>query len=170
MNMFDIMRQIGNEMENATQIFSSAHSADHEGKILDLCMAPGGYSACAFKNNPGATVRGITLHTDQGGYPLLLVKAPYGCHLTFKYGDITMLAKEFGVNDIPSGHPNAAKFSTERLFEWDIFDLVLCDGQVLRTDPTAWRCKTHEDARLRVSQLIFALKRIKVGGSLIACT
>ena len=46
-----------------------------------------------------------------------------------------MLATEHGVdmNNIPIEHPDAAKFKPLRLYEDKQYDLVLCDGQVLRT-------------------------------------
>ncbi len=46
-----------------------------------------------------------------------------------------MLATEHGVDmdNIPTEHPDAAKFKPLRPYEGKQYDLVLCDGQVLRT-------------------------------------
>ncbi len=51
------------------------------------------------------------------------------------FTDITMLATEHGVDmdNIPTEHPDAAKFKPLRPYEGKQYDLVLCDGQVLRT-------------------------------------
>ena len=159
------MRSVGDEMQTATQVFTP-RSPGQIAKVLDLCMAPGGYSATTFKYNPEATVRGITLPLEQGGHPLL-VKAPIGWHLDVKFLDITMLAMKFGVTEIPVNHPEGAYFSTVRLFPWETFDIVFCNGQVLRTHLRAEHCTSREPTRLIVSQLIFALQRIKKGGSLV---
>ncbi|MCJ1240832.1 hypothetical protein MMC14_008836 [Varicellaria rhodocarpa] len=166
-HFFDMMCKIGDEMQIATKVFSPPSQVSHQKiNVLDLCMAPGGYSASALKYNPGSVVRGITLPEDQGGHRML-VKAPPGCRMHVKDLDITMLATEFGVTDIPPNHPEGDKFSTTRLFAQENFDLVFCGGQVLRNHPKPKHCEPREHTRLIVSQLIFALQRIKTGGRLV---
>jgi hypothetical protein len=51
------------------------------------------------------------------------------------FRDITLLAGEMGISPsgIPASHPEAASFSFDRPFLEQRFDLVFCDGQVLRT-------------------------------------
>lgn len=51
------------------------------------------------------------------------------------FRDITLLADEMGTPacSIASSHPDAASFSSDRPFLEHKFDLVFCDGQVLRT-------------------------------------
>lgn len=39
-------------------------------KVLDICMAPGGYTAAVLKFNPRASTFAITLPKDQGGHPI----------------------------------------------------------------------------------------------------
>ena len=154
------MQQIGNEMQECTHVLSQPPG---DMKILDLCMAPGGYTASALKYNPGASAFGITLPHTQGGHELLLPSSKS----TVLFLDITMLAKEFGVDAAPRTHPEHASFLNERPFLGQMFQLIFCDGQVLRTHERA-ECRQQQEARrLTVSQLILALQRIQEGGSLI---
>ena len=64
--------------------------------ILDLCM--GGYTASALKYKPGATAFGITLPPAQGGHKVLQPSSKSSVLCL----DITMLAKEFGVENLTS--------------------------------------------------------------------
>jgi 23S rRNA U2552 (ribose-2'-O)-methylase RlmE/FtsJ len=156
-----MMQQIGDELEEQTHALSRVSEAAEDIKILDLCMAPGGYSASALKYNPSATAFGITLPLAQGGHKVLLKPS------TVLYLDITMLAKEFGVDDPPHSHPEHKNFLTQRPYSNHKFNLIFCDGQVLRTHRRAEYREPHEARRLTVSQLILALQRILPGGTMI---
>jgi 23S rRNA U2552 (ribose-2'-O)-methylase RlmE/FtsJ len=158
-----MMREIGDELQLSTHAISQALDPGENVKILDLCMAPGGYTASALKYNPGGTAFGITLPPEQGGNEVLLKSS----QSTVQYLDITMLAKEFGVDDIPITHPEHASFLDQRPYYGQTFDLVFCDGQVLRTHQRAEYREYFEGLRLTVSQLILALQRIRPGGTLI---
>lgn len=81
--------------------------------------------------------------------------------------DITMLAREFGVDEVPLAHPEHASFLRERPYLGQTFHLVFCDGQVLRTHERLEHREQHEALRLTVSQLILALQRIRPGGTLV---
>ena len=39
-------------------------------KVLDICMAPGGYTAAVLRFNPRAKAFAITLPMEQGGHPI----------------------------------------------------------------------------------------------------
>lgn len=80
-----------------------------------------------------------------------------------------MLAADMGVTDIPEKHPDARKFLPCQMRETQLFDLVLCDGHVLRTHaPTrASYRETREPARLKTTQLALGLEHIKPGGTMI---
>lgn len=138
-------------------------------ECLDICMAPGGYSSSVLQYSPHSHVSGITLPHVAGGHQLLI---PYGHQdprVDVHFADITMLAAEYGVADIPDGHPDISNFSNERPWASKSFDLVFCDGQVLRTHAphiASYREKC-EAGRLTCSQLILAMQRIKAGGTLI---
>ncbi|KAF8847315.1 hypothetical protein BDZ45DRAFT_607666 [Acephala macrosclerotiorum] len=160
---YRMMQEIGDEMQRVTGALRQNNRSSDDFTILDLCMAPGGYTASALKHNPAAKAVGITLPPDQGGHQVFLDSS----RSTVFYHDITMFAKEFGVDEVPVTHPGHASFSAERPFLNQRFDLVFCDGQVLRTHKRPeYRERTERD-RLRISQLILALQRIRPGGTLI---
>jgi 23S rRNA U2552 (ribose-2'-O)-methylase RlmE/FtsJ len=158
-----MMKQIGDELEDQTHALSQISDGTETVKILDLCMAPGGYTASALKYNPGATAFGITLPLAQGGHKVLLKSNSS----TVLFQDITMLAKEFGFDNPPPTHPEHKSFLNERPYLEHKFHLVFCDGQVLRTHERAEYREQHEARRLTVSQLIMALQRIRPGGTMI---
>jgi 23S rRNA U2552 (ribose-2'-O)-methylase RlmE/FtsJ len=161
---FRMMQSLGQEIDAATGAFFCPHP-----NTLDLCMAPGGYSASVLYRHPDATIRGISLPRTLGGHNLRVYHGKMDPRVQVQFMDLTMLASEFGVclDDIPSGHPEASKFNSVRPFYGQEFDIVICDGQVLRTHHRAeWRVSC-EAPRLTVSQLILGLQRIKTGGTLI---
>ena len=158
------MQRIGAELQNATQALSIK---SHNPRIMDLCMAPGGYTASAVKVNPSATVFGVTLPVVKGGHPLLLRLSP---NIHIKFTDITMEAAEIGITDVPDDHPDRGNFKTKLLLDAKSkFDLIFCDGQVLRTHA----CHRHPDRewheakRLTASQMIIAIQHVRPGGTMI---
>jgi len=160
------MQRIGDELQADTGALKITGS---NAEVLDLCMAPGGYSASALKYSPHAHVSGITLPASLGGHRLLI---PYGRHdarVDVQFADITMLAAEYGVTDIPEDYPDILNFSRNRPWASKSFDLVFCDGQVLRTHAPhiATYRENREAGRLTCGQLILAMQRIKAGGTLI---
>ena len=162
------MKRIGDEIQATTHALSLS---EPDAQVLDICMAPGGYSASALKYSPHARVSGLTLPSTKGGHEMRL---PYGrkdARVSVRFVDITMLATEIGLTalDIPEDHPDRASFSFERMLAEKLYDLVFCDGQVLRTHAvhTATYRERCEAGRLMCSQLLFAMQRIKPGGTLI---
>jgi hypothetical protein len=59
-------------------------------------MAPGGHTASALNCNPTAKAIGITLPPDKEGHEVFL----NSYRSTVLYYDITMFAKEFGVDEV----------------------------------------------------------------------
>ena len=159
------MQHVGDEIETRTKAFSLPGDTRSSGlRVLDLCMAPGGFSASAVKYSQDIiSICAITLPHSQGGFKLLF-ESPL---LQIQFQDITMLATEFGATDIPPTHPDRAEFVTDRPFEDESFDLVFCGGQVLRSHSRGPHREQTEPLRLRVSQLILALQRIRKCGSLV---
>ena len=137
--------------------------------VLDICMAPGGFSVSVLEHSPDAHICGLTLLLNDGGYGL---KIPFGKsdpRVEVRFADITMFAAEFGVTDIPKDHPESSKFSQQRPWATKSFDLVICDGQNARprmSNIAAYR-QNVEDPRLAYSQLMLAMQRIKAGGTFI---
>ena len=160
---YNLMRKIGDEMQRETRALSLQHP---RAEVLDLCMAPGGYTASVCKYSPQAQVSAITLPESQGGHHVF-VRHGRGSHVELLQADITMFAAEFGVTEIaPDSQPDAAKFSFKRPF-LKPFDLIFCDGHVARTQESFSHSRATEVSRLTCSQLIFAMQRIKSGGTLI---
>ncbi|EKG17570.1 Ribosomal RNA methyltransferase RrmJ/FtsJ [Macrophomina phaseolina MS6] len=162
-NFFNMMQQIANEMNSATGFLSELNRKEEPQKLLDLCMAPGGFSAAVQRSCPKTELYGISLPESKGGYKLL-IKIPKD---RVWFTDITMLSSEMGAIEIPSDHPDSANFSHFRPFIAQAFDLVICDGQVLRNHPRKSYREQLEASRLALSQLVFALQRIKAGGTLL---
>jgi 23S rRNA U2552 (ribose-2'-O)-methylase RlmE/FtsJ len=166
---FEMRCQIGGKLHCATSALTPATSQNAGGRpmILDLCMAPGGFAASVLKADSDALVCGISLPISQGGHDMLLPNWQSDTRVQVQFLDITMLAVEIDVTDIPDSRPDAANFLPDRPFYGDRFDLVLCDGQVLRMHPRAEYREKREAWRLLTSQLVLATQRIKKDGKMV---
>jgi len=104
-----LMQRIGDELHRVTSALSVRLIQGSGPAILDLCMAPGGFSMAALRHNPNATLHGISLPQSQGGHPLLIPDWENNPKITVDFRDITMLAVEMGLaadlSDIPASHP-----------------------------------------------------------------
>lgn len=164
---FNLMQRIGNEMHETTGAMSLADTRN----ILDLCMAPGGYSASALKFNPQASVSGATLPEEHGGHKLFVRDGFRGASVRVWQGDLTSLVGDMGIDDgdIPEQHSDFGKFQKDEVWAGERFDLVFCDGQVLRNhsqDMAEYRQRC-EATRLICSQLLIALRHVRAGGSMV---
>ncbi len=159
-----MMCNIGNEMDAASG--GTLRLPPSNARVLDLCMAPGGYSATVLERSPYAVVCAYTLPRYLGGHEII---HPQDSRLRVAFGDITMLHTEFGVTEIPREYRDLSQFSDSRPWYGKKFDLVFCDGQALRThEPHIADYRRQVEAtRLTVSQLILAMQRIERGGTLI---
>ncbi|KAI0128774.1 hypothetical protein BJ170DRAFT_693591 [Xylariales sp. AK1849] len=163
---FDMMVELALELDEATCAFSSLKLVMFP-KILDICMAPGGFSAAAMKRFPRARVCGISLPANKGGHRIGIPDWKNNSKINTTWLDLTMLAAEMGFKQIPPEHPEASEFVLLRPFEGIEFDLVFSDGQVLRTQHRLSYRLSSELVRLVTSQLVLALQRIKKGGTLV---
>ncbi|KAI1314283.1 hypothetical protein F5Y03DRAFT_381065 [Xylaria venustula] len=159
-----MMKDVGREIHDATRIFDVRTLDNGPAKILDMCMAPGAFTYLAMEKNPGAQARAFSLPPDKGGHEVLIPPNP---DLTIEFVDITMLAADMGVNRIPLSHPEAHEFLPKKLYPQDVFDLAICDGQVLRTHHRAAHRESREVTRLALTQLAIAVEHMKPGGSML---
>ena len=160
-----MMQQIADELEETTGCLRIVQANP---LILDICMAPGGFTMAALKYNPSARVYGFSLPRKSGGHEMLAKANPDQISVVYK--DITMFAGEYGIDrkDVPPDHPYRNNFIFDSVIPSDRhFDLVFCDGQVLRTHARHPDFKRDEARRLTCAQLILAFRHIKIGGSLI---
>lgn len=161
-------QELGKELDDKTQAFYVRKKLGAAVTSLNLCMAPGGYTWYFLERNPTARAFGITLATEDGGHPMYLPHGKDDERVKVEFMDITMLTSEFGtpLKDVSPQHPEANKFNAVRPFQGEVFDVVICDGQVLRVHQHE-RSPAREIVRLLVSQLILGLQRIKTGGKFI---
>lgn len=166
-----MMRQIAAELDNATAALSGApFPPGHRRRmVLDLCMAPGGFTLGAMIACRDAHIRAISLPPSAGGHKVLLKESRGEKRVTVQFLDITMLAVEMGVSlaEIAPTHPDAGNFLSDRPYLGEQFDLVFCDGQVLRGHARHCYREKREATRLATSQLVLALSRIRPGGTLV---
>ncbi|KAL4967157.1 uncharacterized protein BDV14DRAFT_198256 [Aspergillus stella-maris] len=165
--LYDMTKSIGENLVRATDILDTKNqTSDDTFRALDLCMAPGGFSATVKNNIPNAHIDGITLPPKLGGYEVLADRA----FREIKHADITMYVSEMDVDAntyIPPSHPDREIFIHDRPFLVQQYNLIFCGGGVVRVHDREDYRKGCEGARLTLSQLVFALNRLKSGGSFV---
>lgn len=158
---YGMTRKIGAELVSVAGILNLNPICT---RVLDLCMAPGGFSATVRQHLPGSPIDAITLPPEAGGYGVIDTRL----FEEIIYADITMYAKEMDFNDeYPAGHPDSKIFDTSRPFLETQYDVVFCGGAVGRNHPRKEYRDHCESSRLTISQLVFAMNRPKPGGSLV---
>lgn len=167
-----MMTKIGDEMQMKEKVILP-RSKTINLEVLDICMAPGGYSAAVLKHNSLATICGLSLPINEGGHDVLLPNWQRDKKVKIEFMDITMLAAEMGFPDlVTQGSPDASQFTNYIPYKSRVFDVVFCDGQVLHTHtrvglPIQVGRTKHEPPRLTAAQLTIALHRIKRYGTLV---
>jgi 23S rRNA U2552 (ribose-2'-O)-methylase RlmE/FtsJ len=161
---YKMMKTIAYDMHQATGVFHIKNPCQDGRSILDMCMAPGGFLAIALSYNPQARALAFSLPKINGGHVVLLPKRP---NVTLKFLDVTMLAEDMGTSSIPYEHPDARNFLSSQFSPREYFDLILCDGQVLRNHGRADYRERTEASRLCLTQLTLALNHLKPGGTMI---
>ena len=165
---WEINIRIGEELRSAGA-FAIPDPLEPNPMSLHLCIAPGGYTWHLLEAYPEVTVKGITLPPHLGGHPMCIAHGDKDPRVQVKFMDLTMLAVEYGASmtEIPKEHPDAKKFSYDRPFLGETFDLVICDGQILRTHFREEYRQDREVLRLNVAQLILGMTHIKPGGTFV---
>ncbi|KAI8937752.1 hypothetical protein NX059_005452 [Plenodomus lindquistii] len=162
-----MMCQIGKELHNKTSAFQPTSATKGAIQVLDICMAPGGFSSAVLEVHRDAEIRAITLPKTLNGHDILLSNWQKDRRVQVAFADVTMLAAEMGVLAVPPDHPDALNFRFDRPFSNQKFDLVFCDGQVLRMHQRAGYREKREAWRLLTSQLVVALQRITQDGTVV---
>lgn len=163
---FHLMRRIGEELHSSTDAFAVPRTPGKAPKILDMCMAPGGFLSTALSKCRGSTAVAFTLPPSDGGHDVLLSKALEN-RVQTRYADITMFAMDMGMKTIPASHPDKANFLPRQLEPTRVFDLIICDGQVLRTHKRLEYRENREARRLSATQFAIGLRHLRVGGTMI---
>jgi 23S rRNA U2552 (ribose-2'-O)-methylase RlmE/FtsJ len=159
--------------ENTSVITLAAAAGSQSPRVLDIGMAPGGFAQTVLRKHRDARIRGITLPSELDGLRAMLPRWRDDLKVRIEFADITMLANEMGrpPTSIPTQHPDFAKFSSKRPFQYETFDLVFC-GATGATTRRAHAGDEHHEShkkrlRLATSQLVFALQRLRNQGSLV---
>jgi 23S rRNA U2552 (ribose-2'-O)-methylase RlmE/FtsJ len=180
--IFEIYGEVLNELTAAftnTKLFE--HGVTGESKIhgdalstaaaaqvnvLDICMAPGGFAKVILDRFKNIHVYGLSLPPSQGGHHLLESQfSGLQGRFEIQYLDITMLSTELSCIPLDI---DPEIFSTKRPYNDLKFDLVIADGAVLESHlRSPDRTKIVEGVRLRASELVLALQRVKQGGTFI---
>lgn len=165
--------KIGLELDKNTSVITLAAAVGSQFlRVLDIGMAPGGFTHTVLRKHPDARIRGITLPSKIGGLQIMLPRWRDDLNIRIEFADITMLANEMGrpTTSIPTQHPDIAKFCSKRPFQNETFDLVFCGATGATTRRAHAGDENHESRkrlRLATSQLVFALQRLRNQGSLV---
>lgn len=164
LRFFRIMKNVGEELHQSTNAFAIRPEHGDKTRILDMCMAPGGFLWAAMAHNPGCRAVAFSLPKSAGGHKVLL---PHNSNVDKRFLDVTMLTEDMGVDHIPHDHLDMGLFLPRQLNTYQLFDLVLCDGQVLRTHIRSTYREKREATRFKTSQLALGLEHLRPGGSMI---
>ena len=168
---FRLQIEIINQMDYETDALHPDCCSDGKMSVLDLCMAPGGFTYVALRVHGRAReaeIDAITLPVHAGGHKVAVRYGETDPRVKVLFEDITMFSSQFGVprRDIPDDHPERNYFLHNDPLPNTSYDLVICDGQTLCGQPRGHR--RLEGVRLLNAQLILGLQRIKQGGNLVA--
>ena len=162
------MQEIGAEIQSQTHALTPHIPLDETVRVLDPCMAPGGYSRAVLKLRKDTIIRGISLPRKRGGHLLHLDPKDFSDgQVQCLFEDITMFTAEFGVQSIPDYHPERSSFLTYRPYVDTSFNLIFADGQILHTHERLSHRERFEKRCLLMSQLILALQRMEPGGKFV---
>lgn len=163
--------EIGDELDQTTAVLSRMSSQDGIApRILDLGMAPGGFTSAVLARHPTAIVKSISLPHELGGLRVMLPRHLLISRVEVEYGDLTLFAGDMGIDrtSVPVAHPDSTSFCFRRpFFEKGGFDLIICGATIQRAHDRAEYRESCERLRLKTSQLVIALQRLCDGGSLV---
>ncbi|KAF6810643.1 hypothetical protein CSOJ01_06203 [Colletotrichum sojae] len=158
---FRLMKDVGRQLNNATGVLKIRAKPPARPRILDIGMAPGGFFAAALELNRNAQAVGLTLPISEGGYGSHVPASP---DVDVRYLDITMLAADLGVGDIPAECVQPREFLPRQLEPGREFDLVICGGSVVHQHQGPG---SREPIRLSMSQQALGLEHLAPGGTMV---
>ncbi|KAJ6028387.1 hypothetical protein N7540_003963 [Penicillium herquei] len=163
---FEMMKCIGDKLQHKHRLIPPA-SEKSDFEALDICMAPGGFTSAVLKHNHLAKVYSLTLSQKDEGNEILIKKWKQNPQIEIQFMDITMLSAEFGSPGLISPESSSEfQFSNLIPYEGRMFDLVICDGQVVAGRYDESNSK-HAATRLSCAQIILGLQRIKPDGTFV---
>ncbi|KAM7208562.1 hypothetical protein V8F20_001243 [Naviculisporaceae sp. PSN 640] len=159
-------------------VVSPASQAPKSISVLDLCMAPGGFSTAVLdrSSNDDVSIHGVTLPESLGGHPVRIPNWDKRI-ADIQFLDVTMLASEMGItsaDEIPALHPDKKSFILQPLFadRGPKFDMIFCGGAVVRNHTEHETFQSYrggsERTRLLTAQLVIAMNYIREGGTIVA--
>lgn len=165
---YKMNQYLGEQLHDKADAFYVKKKFGTEVTSLNLCMAPGGYTWSFLRRNRYSRAYGISLPVEDGGHPMFLEYGENNDRVQVEWLDLTLLSAKLGtpVEKVPAKHPESARFNAYSPFPGKIFDIVICDGNVLHLHKDK-RAIIREAHRLVLSQLIFGLERTKPGGNFI---
>jgi 23S rRNA U2552 (ribose-2'-O)-methylase RlmE/FtsJ len=159
-----MMKTIAYDMYQVTGVFHIKNPYHDGYSILDMCMVPGGFLTIALSCNPEAQALAFSLLRIDRGHRVLLPKCP---SITLKFLDVIMLAEDIGLSYILNNHLDTGNFLLSQFDPRQSFNLIICDGQVLRNHSRADYRKCTEASRLCLTQLTITLSHLTPGGTMI---
>ncbi|OHF04538.1 hypothetical protein CORC01_00009 [Colletotrichum orchidophilum] len=159
-----MIQKMGKELHAATSAFQATDLGTQKPRIFDMCAAPGGFLATALEMCPEARAMAFTFPIAAGGHRGLLGR---DIRVKFKFLDITMLAEDMDTSVIGVDHEQHGEFLPRKIPYCHLFHLILCDGQVLRTQSRPEYRKPREAHRLVSTQLALGLEHAEPGGTMI---
>jgi len=163
-NFYKMTQNIGKELQASSKAFTVPELGQGHPRVLDIGTAPGGFLYTAMRCNPQASAVAYSLPVQDGGYEVLFPGTP---NVEIKYIDVTMLAEDMGVGEIPAHHPDCANFLPKEFIEDSVFDVVVCGAGALRTHNRAAYREHRESTRLTATQLVLGLEHVIPGGTMV---
>ncbi|KAJ5200281.1 hypothetical protein N7491_008918 [Penicillium cf. griseofulvum] len=121
-----LMRAIGHEIDKSTNAFKVQQADSTPPAILEICMARGAFLEIALKKNPGSHALAFSLPVSSGGYRSRLTS---DSNTKRVFLDVTMLAADMDMDQIPEDHEDAEKFLPRQLEEGRLFDWSYVTGR-----------------------------------------
>lgn len=189
-----MMLGFANEIQDGTGVFTSVRPKNPRSvlrkpvRCLDTSAAPGALAQYFLRQNPRATVDGLSLPVESGGYPMLLECANKILGVRPRPQDkdtvnITWTDITLHPLFLPQGKEYPEEFPDKPAFDNNpplpphlqfppskpsdrVYDIVLTSSRYLRRCVHA-QLRPWEAGRLQVSQLILGLSFVKPGGSML---